>query len=103
MLGLGLSALFIILNGFFVAAEFSLVKLRATRGVTKKPKSWREGLLNDAVQRLDRYLGVTQVAITLCSLGLGWIGEPAMAELGNNLVYTSDAADERSSVDLGGR
>ena len=88
MLGLGLSALFIILNGIFVAAEFSLVKLRATRGITKKAKGWREALLDDAVQRLDRYLGVTQVAITLCSLGLGWIGEPAMAELGNNFVQS---------------
>jgi CBS domain containing-hemolysin-like protein len=86
LLGLGLSALFIILNGFFVAAEFSLVKLRATRGFSKKSKGWREALLDDAVQRLDRYLGVTQVAITLCSLGLGWIGEPAMAELGNHIV-----------------
>ncbi len=88
MLGLGISALFIILNGIFVAAEFSLVKLRATRGVSKKPKGWREVLLDDAVQRLDRYLGVTQVAITLCSLGLGWIGEPAMAELGNGFVHS---------------
>jgi CBS domain containing-hemolysin-like protein len=86
MFGLGLAALFIILNGFFVAAEFSLVKLRATRGFRAKATGWREALLQQAIQRLDRYLGVTQVAITLASLGLGWIGEPAMAELGNSMV-----------------
>ena len=86
MLGLGLAALFIFFNGFFVAAEFALVKLRATRGSRRKATGWREALLQQAVERLDRYLGVTQLAITLASLGLGWIGEPAMSELGNELV-----------------
>jgi CBS domain containing-hemolysin-like protein len=86
VLGLGLAALFIVLNGFFVAAEFALVKLRATRIVRKKATSWTEEQLNQAVVHLDRYLGVTQLAITFASLGLGWIGEPAMSELGNELV-----------------
>jgi CBS domain containing-hemolysin-like protein len=86
VLGLGLSALFVVLNGFFVAAEFALVKLRATRSVRQKPTGWRDQLLQQAVLHLDRYLAVTQVAITFASLGLGWIGEPAMAELGNELV-----------------
>jgi CBS domain containing-hemolysin-like protein len=93
MLGLGLAALFIVLNGFFVAAEFSLVKLRATHAAPKKPRGWREALLQDAIQRLDRYLGVTQVAITLASLGLGWIGEPAVAELGNRVVQSATGAE----------
>ncbi|HKQ69288.1 MAG TPA: hemolysin family protein [Polyangiaceae bacterium] len=88
MLGLGLSALFILLNGLFVAAEFALVKLRATRGAGKKTPSRSEAQLHQAVERLDRYLGVTQVAITLASLGLGWIGEPAMSELGNDLYQS---------------
>jgi len=86
MIGLGLAALFIILNGFFVASEFALVKLRATRAPRRKTTGWRDALLQQAVERLDRYLGVTQLAITLASLGLGWIGEPAMAELGNELA-----------------
>jgi CBS domain containing-hemolysin-like protein len=85
MLGLGLAALFIVLNGFFVAAEFALVKLRATRGVKKAAGSWREALMQEAVDKLDIYLGVTQLGITLMSLGLGWIGEPAMADLGNRI------------------
>jgi len=84
--GLGLAALFVVLNGFFVAAEFALVKLRATRSLRQKPTGWRDQLLQQAVVHLDRYLGVTQLAITFASLGLGWIGEPAMAELGNELV-----------------
>jgi CBS domain containing-hemolysin-like protein len=86
VLGLGLTALFVVLNGFFVAAEFALVKLRATRNVRKKSTGWRDDLLQQAVLHLDRYLGVTQLAITFASLGLGWIGEPAMTELGTELV-----------------
>jgi CBS domain containing-hemolysin-like protein len=86
VLGLGLTALFVVLNGFFVAAEFALVKLRATRNVRKKTTGWRDELLQQAVLHLDRYLGVTQLAITFASLGLGWIGEPAMTELGTELV-----------------
>jgi CBS domain containing-hemolysin-like protein len=88
MIGLGLSALFIILNGFFVAAEFALVKLRATRSVRQKKGDWRDVLVQEAVDKLDRYLGVTQLGITLMSLGLGWIGEPALADLGNSTVVS---------------
>jgi CBS domain containing-hemolysin-like protein len=86
VLGLGLAALFVVLNGFFVAAEFALVKLRATHNVKRKAANWTDEQLHQAVVHLDRYLGVTQLAITLASLGLGWIGEPAMADLGNELV-----------------
>jgi CBS domain containing-hemolysin-like protein len=86
VLGLGLTFLFVVLNGFFVAAEFALVKLRATRSVRQKATGWRDQLLQQAVLHLDRYLGVTQLAITFASLALGWIGEPAMTELGTELV-----------------
>jgi len=86
VLGLGLAALFIVLNGFFVAAEFALVKLRATHNAKRKATSWTDAQIQQAVVHLDKYLGVTQLAITLASLGLGWIGEPAMAELGSDLV-----------------
>jgi CBS domain containing-hemolysin-like protein len=100
MLGLGLAALFIVLNGFFVAAEFALVKLRATRGVKKAPGSWREGIVLEAVDKLDRYLGVTQLGITLVSLGLGWIGEPAVADLGER-VFSSVTGRELGSAGRG--
>src|SRR5262245_48669252 len=86
MFGLGLAGLLIILNGFFVAAEFALVKLRATRGVRTKPTTKRDLQLQQAVERLDRYLAVTQLGITFASLCLGWIGEPAVSELCEELV-----------------
>ncbi len=72
---------FIALNGFFVAAEFALVKLRATHqsGGKHREKEEKPDLVAEAVARIDRYLSVTQLGITLASLGLGWLGEPAIA------------------------
>lgn len=70
------------LNGFFVAAEFSLVKLRQTRlkAVAKK-EGLRGRILLKVHGQLDAYLSACQLGITLASLGLGWIGEPAFARL----------------------
>ena len=80
MLGLFFAAVFILLNGFFVAAEFALVKVSTTLAHTKKAprEDPRIERARKAVARLDRYLSVTQFGITLASLGLGWIGEPAV-------------------------
>ena len=86
MLGLGIAGLLILLNGFFVAAEFALVKLRATRGVRAKTSPKREAELKQAVERLDRYLAVTQLGITFASLFLGWVGEPAVSEVCERIV-----------------
>jgi CBS domain containing-hemolysin-like protein len=78
-----LFALFLVLlNGMFVAAEFGFVKARRTRlellaaRGDKRARSALFGLSN-----LDAYLSVSQLGITLASLGLGWIGEPAVALL----------------------
>jgi CBS domain containing-hemolysin-like protein len=80
--GLIVAALCIALNGFFVAAEFALVKVRATSLRSRARKGEKKARLAETiVARLDRYLSVTQFGITLASLGLGWIGEPAMAEV----------------------
>jgi len=80
--GLLLAALFIALNGFFVAAEFALVKLRATQLTQRVRKGERRAILAQKITlRLDRYLSVTQLGVTLASLGLGWIGEPAITDL----------------------
>jgi CBS domain containing-hemolysin-like protein len=82
VLGLLAAALCIVLNGFFVAAEFALVKVRATTLHSRARKGDRKArLATDIVGRLDRYLSVTQFGITLASLGLGWVGEPAVAAL----------------------
>ncbi|MBX3223409.1 MAG: HlyC/CorC family transporter [Labilithrix sp.] len=83
MLGLLLAAVFIALNGFFVAAEFAFVKVSTTLAGTEKtrgedPRIARARLI---VSRIDRYLSVTQFGITLASLGLGWIGERALEGL----------------------
>lgn len=78
-----IAALFLVaLNGFFVAAEFGLVKLRQTR-VRSIARSGgvRGRLLAKVHQHLDAYLSACQLGITLASLGLGWIGEPAFAHL----------------------
>ncbi|MEX2217949.1 MAG: hemolysin family protein [Phycisphaerales bacterium] len=78
-----LTAFFLVLlNGFFVAAEFALVKVRRTR-LTEiaATGSWRARLSLRLVTHLDAYLSATQLGITLASIGLGWIGEPAVAHL----------------------
>ena len=76
-------ALFLVaLNGFFVAAEFGLVKLRSTRiHAIAKTQGLRGRMLATVHTRLDTYLSACQLGITLASLGLGWIGEPAFASL----------------------
>ncbi|AHG04529.1 cobalt transporter [Halobacterium sp. DL1] len=70
------------LNGFFVASEFALVRIRSTT-VERLVEEGEPGAatLSDAVTNLDDYLAATQLGITLASLGLGWIGEPAVAAL----------------------
>ena len=70
----------VFLNGFFVAAEFSLVKLRHTRVKALAKTMGPPGhILTLVHSKLDSYLSACQLGITLASLGLGWIGEPAFA------------------------
>jgi Hemolysins and related proteins containing CBS domains len=72
----------VLLNGFFVAAEFGLVKLRQTRVQTiAGALGWRGRILIKVHDNLDAYLSACQLGITLASLGLGWLGEPAFARL----------------------
>ena len=70
------------LNGFFVATEFALVKVRPTRlDELARRGSGAARRTRRLVDRLDEYLSATQLGITLASLALGWIGEPAFAHL----------------------
>lgn len=72
----------VLLNGFFVAAEFALVKVRQTRLtqlVNEGNKRARYAL--KVSKKLDAYLSATQLGITLASLGLGWVGEEAVSSL----------------------
>ncbi|WP_369937980.1 hemolysin family protein [Xanthomonas tesorieronis] len=82
LLLLALAILLVLLNGFFVAAEFALVKLRHTQAVgLAEHHGWRGRLLLNVHGHLDAYLSACQLGITLSSLGLGWVGEPAFAHL----------------------
>ncbi|WP_394823756.1 hemolysin family protein [Pendulispora albinea] len=82
MIGLLLVALFIFLNGFFVAAEFAFVKMHATQLHPRVKRGEKRAIFAQRIiERLDRYLSVTQFGVTLASLGLGWIGEPAIERL----------------------
>ncbi len=79
-LGLALGMFLVMLNGFFVAAEFALVKVRPTQLDPHVEQGDRRAkAARHMVAHLDAYLSATQLGITLASLGLGWIGEPAFA------------------------
>lgn len=76
------TALLVLLNAFFVASEFAIVKMRPTRlEQLVREGDARARLALHISQRLDAYLSANQLGITLASLGLGWIGEPAIAQL----------------------
>jgi len=75
-----LALVLVALNGFFVASEFAFVKVRATRVDAMVEEGGKAALrVQEAMNNLDDYLAVTQLGITLSSLGLGWAGEPAVA------------------------
>jgi putative hemolysin len=72
----------VLANAFFVAAEFALVSVRRTR-VDEMVNNRRAGAaaVKHAVEHLDDAIAATQLGITLASLALGWVGEPAVADL----------------------
>ncbi|GIW72190.1 MAG: membrane protein [Planctomycetota bacterium] len=74
--------LLVLLNGFFVAAEFAIVKVRRTR-IEQLVREGRAAarMARRLIDNLDAYLSATQLGITIASLGLGWVGEPAIARL----------------------
>src|SRR4029453_845877 len=77
----------VLLNAFFVAAEFALVRSRKAHLQTdadagKRGAATAVGMMDD----LSRYLSAAQVGITLTSLGLGFLGEPAIGRLIENVI-----------------
>ncbi len=96
VLGLLAVAFLVAMNGFFVAAEFALVGARRTR-LSQLADEGSAGAkaAQKATQHLDNYIAATQLGITLASLALGWIGEPAVAHLFEpllNLILPSEQA-----------
>lgn len=82
ILGLLLVPALVALNGLFVAAEFALVSVRKTRAeeMQKQGVTGARSVL-DAIASLDDSIAATQLGITLASIGLGFVGEPALAHL----------------------
>jgi CBS domain containing-hemolysin-like protein len=79
---LGATLFFVVLNGFFVAAEFALVKVRPARiEQLARDGSRSARLARHILSHLDRYLSGCQLGITLASLALGALGEPAVSRL----------------------
>src|SRR5690554_4400435 len=73
----------VFLNGFFVAAEFAMVKVRSSRidALALEGNNLSARFASGILNNLNAYLSACQLGITLASLALGWIGEPAIAEL----------------------
>jgi CBS domain containing-hemolysin-like protein len=82
LLGLASIAVFVLMNAFFVAAEFALVSVRRTR-IAEMVQSGQAGAeaVQKAINNPDRVIAATQLGITLASLALGWIGEPSISRL----------------------
>jgi CBS domain containing-hemolysin-like protein len=93
-LAIPIAILLVFLNGFFVAAEFALVKVRHTRVIQLAEEGSKSARMTlHAVNHLDAYLSATQLGITLASIGLGWVGEPAFAVLLNPVFRALDVPD----------
>jgi CBS domain containing-hemolysin-like protein len=96
----------IFLNGFFVASEFALVKVRSSQlDLLEDEGNHRAGLAKHIIANLDAYLSATQLGVTLCSLALGWIGQPYIAGLLepplSHIGITSQAVIDWISLALG--
>jgi len=79
--------LLVVANGFFVAAEFALVSVRQTRIAELVARGDRSARwVQKAIANPDRFIAATQLGITLASLGLGWIGEPALSRFLQPLI-----------------
>lgn len=93
---LGIAIVLILLNGFFVAAEFALVKVRISRieQLAKEGKRF-SGTARWLAKRLDESLSACQLGITMASLALGWVGEPAFASLIEPVLEWFHISDER--------
>lgn len=99
---LGVLAIFALVgtNGFFVAAEFALVKVRKTR-IDQLVVEGKRGaqVVQRELAHLDTYIAATQLGITLASLALGWLGEPALAHLIEPLLFAIVGAEAHTMAE----
>jgi CBS domain containing-hemolysin-like protein len=97
--GLVLGLLLVAINGFFVAAEFALVKVRPTQLEPIAAEGNRRArMARHMIRHLDAYLSASQLGITLASLALGWIGEPAFAWIVRPVVELVAGGDNEAIV-----
>lgn len=91
-----LALILVVLNGFFVAAEFGIVTLRKTRvRAIARTQGLRGRILGKVHGQLDAYLSACQLGITLASLGLGWVGEPAFARILEPILLAAGVESEK--------
>jgi CBS domain containing-hemolysin-like protein len=77
-----ITILLVLLNAFFVAAEFAIVKVRSSQ-IDLRIRSGHKSakITRHLIDHLNEYLSATQLGITFASLGLGWIGEPVVSKI----------------------
>ena len=91
--------LLVVVNGFFVASEFALVRVRLSEiEVLANAGVRRAQIVRHILPRLDTYLSTTQLGVTLTSLGLGWLGELRMASLLEPMVLSMGFAAETAHL-----
>ncbi len=82
-----LTAFFVALNGFFVAAEFAIVKIRSSQlDILIRSGSKAAKIARHLTEHLNEYLSATQLGVTIASLALGWIGEPIVSKIIASIV-----------------
>jgi CBS domain containing-hemolysin-like protein len=86
-----LTLFLVVLNGFFVAAEFAIVKVRSSQIALTAGTNSKKAALT-IIENLDGFLAATQLGITLASLGLGWVGEDVVSKIILNLMGALDIA-----------
>lgn len=102
LLRLGAVLFLVLLNAFFVASEFALVAVRRSRIDQMVNDGDRSAaVVQKAITHLDRYISGTQLGITLASLALGWIGEPAVASLVDRMLRAVGIAPGPGAVHTG--
>jgi CBS domain containing-hemolysin-like protein len=93
-----LTIFLVLLNGFFVAAEFAIVKVRSSQvELRAQAGSQLAKVALNMITHLDAYLSATQLGITLASLGLGWIGESVVSEI---IIHIMQVAGFQGDADL---
>jgi CBS domain containing-hemolysin-like protein len=88
LLNIALTLFLVLLNGFFVAAEFAIVKVRSSQiELMVRTGSRVAKITQHLTEHLNAYLSACQLGITIASLGLGWIGEPVVAEIIKEVMF----------------